>query len=1086
MTWNRCRIAGGALLCAVLLSMVGAPAAAQETTGTISGSVTDQTGAVLPGATVMVRHVQTGRTTEVVSNESGRYNAAFLQPGTYELTFSLSGFQPVVLKNVELHVNDRLDINQKLGVSQVSETVEVSAASQFVQPSPSVQSLLGPEQVQELPLNNRNFVQLATLVPGVSSDLGDEVGIGLTSTISISINGGRRNAVNWLVDGVSNVDVGSNVTLLATPTLESIQEFKIITSSYAAEWPRSGGGIVNIVTKSGGRSFAGTAYEFYRNDSLNANTFFRKLSTNPEIRDNPADLKYNNFGYTIGGPVPLRKDRFFFFFSEEWRRINRSTSVTVNVPQPAWLTDPTNANYVAPALRDPNAVRLLQAWPAPNASVAGVPRFINTNPNINNTRQEVLRLDYDVSGRHRLTGRYTHDLSETREIGGLFFNIVVPNVGATDTKVPGNIAALEMKSTLGQSLNEFKYQLSGNKITTIDPPDNRNRRADYGLTIPELFPENNNARIPTMVVAGLSTFGANQGFNIEYWNHTLTDNVTLPRGNHTFKAGAMAAFEQKNENANNETQGRFTFNAGGGLTAFQNFLTGNSAGTCAANCTYSESQNEIFNRLRFQRYEMFVQDTWHIRPNVTLDFGVRYALYPPVKDKGNVLTNFDPSRYDPARVPTFTSATGGAILVNTGDPLNGIVVAGDNSPHGRGIYALDKNNFQPRIGFSWDPTRNGLTIVRAAYGVYYDQPLVGMFEQNAFVNPPFANTVAVQNISLSGLAQPANTSGVRNLIASSDPFTTPRMQQWNVGVQRQLYRRGFMDVSYVGSRGDDLIQPVDINQPQPADVVRLNSLNLARPYLGYGTITMRQTTARSRYWGLLTQFRHEAGRAGSVTLNYTLSRNRTTSTNDRDAIDIPQNPLDLDIEYADARTDRRHIFSATYIYEVPFFRNSSNTVLKAALGGWQVSGITNLHSGAPIPRITANTNGGRRGGRANQVGDPREGELDFPFWFDPTAFAPPADGTYGNSVRAPFRLPGRNQTDLALSKNFYPLGRRLQFRSDFINAFNRTQYLAVDAACSAANTVTLNRCDIGGTDTFGQITSTRLPREIQLSLKLFW
>ncbi|MCA1650189.1 MAG: carboxypeptidase-like regulatory domain-containing protein, partial [Acidobacteria bacterium] len=550
------------MLCAVVLSIVSAPAAAQETTGTISGSVTDQTGAVLPGATVMVRHVQTGRTTEVVSNESGRYNAAFLQPGTYELTFSLPGFQPVVLKGVELHVNDRLDINQKMGVSQVSETVEVSAASQFVQPSPSVQSLLGPEQVQELPLNNRNFVQLATLVPGVSSDLGDEVGIGLTSTISISINGGRRNAVNWLVDGVSNVDVGSNVTLLATPTLESIQE-------------------------------------------------------NPEIRDNPADLKYNNFGYTIGGPVPIMKDRFFFFFSEEWRRINRSTSVTVNVPQPAWLTDPTNANHVAPALRDPNAVRLLQAWPTPNASVAGVPRFINTNPNINNTRQEVLRLDYDVSDRHRLTGRYTHDLSETREIGGLFFGIVVPNVGATDTKVPGNVAAMELKSTLGQSLNEFKYQLSGNRITTIDPPDNRNRRAEYGLTIPELFPENNNARIPTMVVSGLSTFGANQGFNIEYWNHTLTDNVTLPRGNHTFKAGAMAAFEQKNENANNETQGRFTFNAGGGLTAFQNFLTGNSAGTCAANCTYSESQNEIYNRLRFQRYEMFVQDTWHIRPNVT-------------------------------------------------------------------------------------------------------------------------------------------------------------------------------------------------------------------------------------------------------------------------------------------------------------------------------------------------------------------------------------------------------------------------------------------------------------------------------------
>jgi hypothetical protein len=224
-----------------------------------------------------------------------------------------------------------------------------------------------------------------------------------------------------------------------------------------------------------------------------------------------------------------------------------------------------------------------------------------------------------------------------------------------------------------------------------------------------------------------------------------------------------------------------------------------------------------------------------------------------------------------------------------------------------------------------------------------------------------------------------------------------------------------------------------------------------------------------------------------MTLNYTLSRNRTDATNDRDALDIPQNPANPDADYADARTDRRHIFSATYIYEIPFFRESENLFLKTALGGWQISGLTTINSGAPIPRILVNTNGFRRGNRADTVGDPREGEMDGRFWFDPASFKPPADGTYGNSPRAPFRLPGRNQTDLALSKNFYVFREtRLQFRADFINAFNHTQWLGVDAACSAANTVTLNRCDIGGTDTFGQITSTRAPREIQLSLKLYW
>jgi hypothetical protein len=242
---------------------------------------------------------------------------------------------------------------------------------------------------------------------------------------------------------------------------------------------------------------------------------------------------------------------------------------------------------------------------------------------------------------------------------------------------------------------------------------------------------------------------------------------------------------------------------------------------------------------------------------------------------------------------------------------------------------------------------------------------------------------------------------------------------------------------------------------------------------------MRQTTAYSNYWGILSQFRHEGGRAGTYTVNYTLSRNRATASNDRDSVDIGQNPNDLKAEYADARTDRRHIFNATYIYELPFFRTSDNAALKATLGGWQVAGYTTLQSGPPVSRVVQSTNGDRRGMYADQVGDPAAGEQKFPFWINPAAFQPSQDGNYGNSKRAAFRLPGRNQTDLALSKNFYPFETRVQFRADFINAFNHTQWLAVDNSCA----VSLTTCQ---TSTFGQITSTRAPREIQLSLKLFW
>jgi hypothetical protein len=1080
----------------IVAALLGLPAAAaaQETTGTITGTATDQTGAVLPGVTVTVTHVQTGRSQEFVTNASGNYTAPLLQPGEYEVTFALSGFQTATVKNIQLHVNDRLDVSGKLGVAGASETVNVSAAQQFVQPTPQVQNLMGPTQVQELPLNNRNFVQLATLVPGVSSDLPDEVGIGLTSTVSLSINGGRRNAINFLVDGVQNVDVGSNITLLSTPTLESIQEFKIITSSYQAEWPRSGGGIINVVTKGGTQKFSGTAYDFFRNDKLNANSFFRNASTNPDIRNNPPRLRYNNPGYTVGGPLLPSRQKAFFFWSEEWRRISRAPAAsTANVVNPAWLNDPTNPNYVPPAQRDPNAVKLLSLWPAPNLFTStGTAQFINTNPTIQNTRQEVVRIDYDAAPRWKIMGRYTHDLSQTVEPGGLFTNIVVPNVSATHTNVPGQVLGLELRGTFGNALNELKYQFSSNRIHTTDDSADVNTRSALNVNIPELFPENNAGRLPSLSVTGLSGITTIQAYNIEYFDNTITDNLTWQHGNHAYKAGVLFAFEQKNENANNQTQGSFSFGTAGGRTGFQNFLTGNGDGLCGATCTYSEAQIDVTNHLRFNRYEMFAQDTWRFAPRVTLDYGIRYSLYPALTDKNNLLDTFVPSLYDPAKAPTCANATCSSLIPGTGDPLNGIIVAGQNSPYGRGIYPTDKNNFQPRVGISWDPTGSGRAIVRAAYGVYFDQPLVGIFEQNAFTNPPFVNTVQLQNSSLSNPSSGSapGTTGVRSLIATSAPFETPRTQQWNVGYQRQLYSRGAIDVSYVGSHGDHLIQPVDINRPSPAAVVAAGSPNLAAPFPGYAVstssagagINMRQTTAYSNYWGLLTQFRHEGGRAGTYTVNYTLSRNRATASNDRDSVDIPQNPNDLKAEYADARTDRRHIFNATYILELPFFRDTANGLLRATLGGWQFAGYTTIQSGPPVSRVTESTNADRRGMYADQVGDPGAGEQQFPYWINPAAFQPAQDGNYGNSKRAAFRLPGRNQTDLALSKNFYPVGQtRLQFRADFINAFNHTQWLGVDNACG----VSLTTCVVPG-DTFGTITSTRNPREIQLSLKLFW
>ena len=1086
------RIAGWrALLAIMLVGALAGTAMAQETTGTIQGVVADQSGAVLPGVTVSVKHVETGQTQDVVTNAEGRYSVRFLRPGTYDITFSLSGFQPAMVRGVRVSVNDRLDVNGTLKVGGLTDTVEVVAGTTLVQHTPQVQTLMGSTQVEELPLNNRNFIQLATLVPGVTSNLPDEVGIGLTNVVSVSMAGNRRNAVNWLVDGASNVDVGSNVTLLATPTLESIEEFKIITTGYNAEWPRSGGGIVNIVTKSGSNLFRASGYEFFRDDRFNANSWTRNQSTDPKIANNAPELDYHNFGYTVGGPA--LRDKLFFFWSQEWRQITRAPASAVSTTiDPAWLNDPANSNYVAPERRDPNAVRLLGLWPEPNLGVNSVQE---TRANEQKTRQEVLRMDWHMNDRWRLMGRYTHDLSMTTEPGGLFFGVAVPDVATTLTDVPGHVAVAQLTTTITPSLlNEFSFQYSGNAIKSEYGPNAVNRRDAFGLTVPELFAENRNALIPTISIAapGPSLAGAPQLFDNDYRNLTLSNNLSWQRGNHSLKGGLLFAFEQKNEASGSETQGRFSFGAGGGRTGFQNFLMGNRDGLCGNSCTYTEPEREVLSEFRFNRYEFYVQDSWRAQSNLTVDFGMRYALYPAVVDRNDVLTNFIPSLYNAGSAPTLTAT--GSVVPGTGDPLNGIVVAAQNSPHGRAIYQFDKNNFQPRVGVAWDTFGDGRTIMRGGYGIYYDQPLVGIFLQNAFVNPPFVSSPQVLNAQLSnpGAGISPTALPVQGLIATSDPFETPRTQQWNVGVQRQLYARGLIDVSYVGSAGDNLIQPVQLNQPQPQDVIAAGGvLNAARPYRGYGNILMRQTTAKSRYNGMLVSFRHDQGRAGLLNLSYTLSRTMTDSTNDRDPIDVPQNPLDLDAEYALARTDRTHVFTANYVYELPFFRNSG-PLLQATLGGWQVSGITYLWSGNPVPLIaTGNTNGSRRGNRVNQVVDDPRANLpaNVPggvYWFNPAAFEAPADGTYGTSGRSPLRLPGVNQTDLTLSKNWYAgpeQAFRIQFRAEMINAFNQVQFTGINSTCP--NTATSLSCVVEGSR-FGQLTSTRNPREVQFGIRVSW
>jgi len=1181
---------------ALCFTFTTAGLAQEETAASITGQVTDSTGAVIQGASVVVTNKDTNSERRVQTNEDGNYVVTPLIPGSYTVTVQQTNFKRYI-QTVTLNAKDRRGIDVVLEAGDITQTVLVTDEAPLLQESPTGQALISGAQVRELPLNNRDFLKLTELVPGVSSDLADETALGLTNRTSISINGMRRNGVNYLVDGVNNTDGGSNITLLSTPTIDSIKEFKVLSSIYTAEVGRSGSGTVTMVTRSGSNDYHFSGYEFVRNDRFNANSFFnnrRGRGADGKPLAPVPKLRYNNFGGTFSGPVTLpkfgeggpslykAKNKTFFFFSEELRRIRRATTAsTATVPTSAQRAGDFSTSLGLPLFRttanaqcttpgvgtctttpflvtdtgggttqarvgmifnaagraypgniipssdlSPQALALLPVWPLPNS---GSNTFTFSPINLQDTRQEVIRIDHIFNDNNRIFGRYTHDLNATQETGGLFQNINLPNVATTNTRIPGQLLAINYTTIISpRMVNELSYNFSQNFIGS--QLVGRGRRSDYpGLNIPEVFPENNANAIPSVTITGITSVGSLQGFKIRYRSQVFRDVVTRTSGNHVFKFGGEWAFEGKNENANNLTQGSFAFTTtesrGTSTTGVALTQTGVALASYMlgrAN-TYNENQFDITVSEHLGRREFFAQDTWKIRPNLTLDYGVRYQYFVPATDSHNVLTAFDPLLYSLANAPTCADPLCGSLIRGTGNELNGISVAGASSPFGKTIVPSDKNNFSPRFGLAWSPNykngwgrrlfgESGKTVFRIGYGFYYDQIATFLYEDPTFSNPPFSNNASFSGAGIT-LAAPAG-GALGNLpiraLGGIDPhIVTPEIQQWSVGMQREIFKNAVLDVSYVGTKGDHLHDQRNINFVGAAetnawvlDTVRnptgSTNVNAIRPYRGYGTITFKETAAISRYHGLLSSLNWRFARGSTLSLAYTFSKNLTNFTNDRDGVDAPQNAYNLRIEYAEARTSRPHIFSASYIWEMPFFQKNSNPFVTTVLAGWQISGITNIESGPPISRVLASsTNSGRNGNRSQLVGNPTAGLAGttdpvsgLPFLYDPTAFANPALGTYGNAGRAIFHLPGRNQTNLSLIKNFYwntEKARYFQLRFESFNVFNHTQFFLESAN---GNVLGSSPCVPGGiavcTSTTGRPGSTRNPREFQFGLKLYF
>lgn len=1096
------------LLLAAVLLLFAPVARAQETTGTITGFVKDSTGAVIPNVEVTVRNVATGVERRVTTGAEGEYTATLLPVGRYEITVELQGFKKFTASNIRLSVNDRLRIDVTLEVGAIAETVTVEATVPAVQSESSeVGAVITGKQVTEMPLNGRSLYQLIALQPGVSASsaiVSGRVGVGLDQLASVNVNGARAAQNNWLIDGADNVDTGSNLAVINYISVDSVSEFRILRGNYSAEFGRSGGGQINVVTKGGGNSFHGGAFEFWRNDVMDARGPFLFLDRTGDGKPDPALIRYHNFGWNIGGPI--KKDKLFFYFNQEVRRVSLVRglgAVSTRVPSALQrqgdfsefatpiIRDPLTgqqfssqgrANVIPPTRLDPNALAILAAFPAPNSTPAilgGLRNFSAAAPSGRNYREELIRIDYNASDAHKLFGRYVNDdIPSTEPFGEIFGsnNAAFPGVADTKTTIPGRNLVLEWHWFPSPRLvNNLAFNYSRGAI--FSEITGKAGRGLSGFNVPEIFPENPGKTLPGVSFGGAGGYG---GFNFfgpydnTYGSRRIKDTLAFVWGKHALKMGYLVSWEFKNENAASGTNGSFFFPGTSSATftssgdAFADFLLGRAS-------SYSENDIDITSHLRYVMHEAFFQDDWKPRRNLTLNLGVRWSYILPPTDTEDLLTNFDPSRFDPARAYQIDAS--GNRVPGTGDPLNGIYVAGKDSPYGRRIVASHADTFGPRIGFAWDPFKDGKTAIRGGYGIYFDRTLVGIALQNAFVNPPFVTSATFLSAGTAGTPTLSNPSGgaarnqesiVRSLISMSPNFQVPTTQHWSFGIQRELWWDLSVDVAYVGNHGTHLLRAVRINQTPPGTTG--TPTNRFATFRGYGTITERQTSAGSRYDSLQVGVNKRLSDGIQFGIAYTWSKVITDSPDDRST--IAQDVRNLRADRALASFDKTHIFVVNWIWEMPFFKNAQG-ITHHILGGWQLGGIYRAESGTPqsvfISPNRANSFFGASQ-RPDLVGNPA-GPKRVDLWFNTAAFALPALNTFGNAGRSLFRGPGINLWDLAIYKNLRITEQvRVQFRAELFNAFNHTNLSGVGTTLASA--------------TFGRVTSALEPRHVQLGLKI--
>ena len=1137
LSWLRSQTSQLLALCLLLVAGAFTASAQIGTGGTITGTVTDPSGAAVPNVAITITNLDTNAVTHLTTNDRGEYTAPDVPIGHYTVRAEAQGFKAAEQQNFSLNVGQRARVDLGLEVGSTQESVTVEANAIAVQnESGEVSSVITGQQVTQLATNGRSVYSLATLVPGASSNMSDlNVPTSTGGDATVSFNGLRQNHNLYLVDGGEAADRGGAGGMDIMPSVDAIAEFRALTSNYSPEFGLSSGGTMTMVIKSGTKDFHAGAWEFNRNDALDAGNYF----TNAAGQKAP-ELRFNTYGFNVGGPVYIPKvynknrDKTFFFYNMEWRKLIQGQTINQTVPltseyggnfgsaaihtpcasqiqSPAILNQyaaagltlstcnsagkVTNAvpfpnNTIPASLLNPNAQSLLKAgiFPAPSSGA----QFVGGGKLPTNLREEIVRIDHRFSDKFNIFGHLVEEQVSQTYGTSQWTSDNVPSVGDTLSN-PAKHAVVHATYSISPTLlSETAFNYNGN-VLDLTPTGIYKRPSDFN--VPELFPGNNLNRIPAVQLASLGTY-----YDVGSWpwhnkadDYQIREDMSWIKGAHQFKFGASWALYAKVQDLFGDTQGGFSFNGIYTGNDFADYLLG------YAN-SYTELAVQDHGNWKNISPAAYFLDNWKVNNRLTLNLGLRWDGIPHTYEANNRMSNFYTFLYNPANaallLPGGTISPSSPGLGTSPNPilngyqfyLNGIGIAGQN-----GIPTnLVQNswlNFGPRIGFAYDLTGSGKTVVRGGFGIMYER-IQGNDVYNAGPNIPFSSSVTLNNISLSNpnlslatgttVAAPITAASITGL-AYSD-YKSPASYQYSVGVQHQLAEGTVLSVTYVGNQNRHQNDYRQINLPPQSDLATLISTsslyNSLVPYRGFNSIVLSENAENSHYNGLQVELRARIAKDLTLQAAYTLSRTIDPVTSFGGDLSDVSNPYNRAYDNGPGLSDRTHIAFVNFIYDLPFFRSTNNHLLRTTLGGWTVSGIGTMESGLPL-NITLGGSQGSNGLPSATNRPDINGSITYPqtvgAWFNTSIFSLPAPGAWGNLTKGAVRGPGRDNWNISLFKDFViseTRGSRFELRIESFNTFNHTQFNGISTSYSASN--------------FGHVTSVWDPRVFQLGAKLYF